>query len=235
MWGGRRDPLTGLDYLRARNYDSAQGIFTSVDPFRGFDRIPFASHDYVYAFANPTKFNDPSGQTPLLISTLKAAGITVGIGSVGIAGTLGYVKLYKGVSLDEDFFRAVWERSVDRFFETNAALSPFTLVDGDLADYVLFGGRFGTGLITGGAVAETVGGATIFQYLNGHLLNNIVLLGPGSNPWWNVYTFGQFMKGMAVNALASTVILELGLAIGSIAGGIVDAADEIVEEQNASN
>ncbi len=36
---------------------------------------------------------------------------------------------------------------------------------------------------------------------------------------------------MAANALASTAIIELGFALGSIIGGIFDAANEVVEER----
>lgn len=59
--GQRRDSTTGLDYLRARNYDASNGRFTSVDPFDGSLNAPITMNNYVYANANPTTFVDPSG------------------------------------------------------------------------------------------------------------------------------------------------------------------------------
>ena len=60
--GQRRDPTTGLDYLRERNYSSLTGRFTSVDPFAGALNSPITLNDYVYANSNPTTFVDPTGQ-----------------------------------------------------------------------------------------------------------------------------------------------------------------------------
>jgi RHS repeat-associated protein len=50
-----------LVYLRARWYDAANGTFTSVDPFDGFERKPYSLHPYQYGYSAPTMWTDPSG------------------------------------------------------------------------------------------------------------------------------------------------------------------------------
>lgn len=64
--GERRDPLTGLDYLRARYLDTATGRFLSVDPFDGDLRSPESLHRYGYVSNNPVNAVDPSGQTTMV-------------------------------------------------------------------------------------------------------------------------------------------------------------------------
>ena len=59
--GQRRDQTTGLDYLRARNYDAGTGRLTSVDPFDGTLNDPVSLHNYLYAAANPVNASDPTG------------------------------------------------------------------------------------------------------------------------------------------------------------------------------
>jgi RHS repeat-associated protein len=51
-----------LVYLRARWYDAGAGTFTSVDPFDGFQRMPYSLHPYQYAYSAPTMWTDPSGR-----------------------------------------------------------------------------------------------------------------------------------------------------------------------------
>ncbi len=62
--GEQRDSSTGLDYLRARYYDSSLGRFVSADPFSGFMNDPMSLHNYQYANSNPTRYTDPSGYFP---------------------------------------------------------------------------------------------------------------------------------------------------------------------------
>jgi RHS repeat-associated protein len=56
--GRERDEETGLNYYRARYYDTTTGAFLSEDP------MGFAAGDYNlsrYVFGSPTNWNDPSG------------------------------------------------------------------------------------------------------------------------------------------------------------------------------
>ncbi len=50
--GEQADPTTGLEYLRARYYDSEAGRFISRDPYGG---------GYLYTSNNPTNMVDPTG------------------------------------------------------------------------------------------------------------------------------------------------------------------------------
>jgi RHS repeat-associated protein len=54
--GEQTDASTGLEYLRARYYDSATGRFLSLDPM---------GDGYDYAYDNPANYSDPSGLSPL--------------------------------------------------------------------------------------------------------------------------------------------------------------------------
>jgi RHS repeat-associated protein len=59
--GEQSDSDTGLQYLRARNYDTNTGRFISTDPFEGVREVPISRHQYTYGNANPISFTDPSG------------------------------------------------------------------------------------------------------------------------------------------------------------------------------
>jgi RHS repeat-associated protein len=59
--GEYQDPTTGLDNLRARQYDPAQGRFTAVDPLDAKTGDPYPAA-YIYAGDQPTIATDPSGQ-----------------------------------------------------------------------------------------------------------------------------------------------------------------------------
>jgi RHS repeat-associated protein len=52
---------TGLIHLRARLYDPNQGRLLTRDVWRGNNQQPMSFHDWLYGFANPTMFIDPSG------------------------------------------------------------------------------------------------------------------------------------------------------------------------------
>jgi RHS repeat-associated protein len=74
--GQQDDPALGLQYLRARYYDSATGRFLSRDPFPGLASMPGTQHPYGYALNNPTNFTDPSGKVLPLVAVLVAAATT---------------------------------------------------------------------------------------------------------------------------------------------------------------
>ena len=52
---------TGLDYLRARYYDSQGGTFLTEDNYPGEDTDPLSQNRYSYVQNNPVNYTDPSG------------------------------------------------------------------------------------------------------------------------------------------------------------------------------
>jgi len=73
--GEQYDPALKDYYLRARYYDPANGRFTQMDSFTGFDQDPITLHKYLYGNGNPINNVDPSGN----ISTLQSVGVALGI------------------------------------------------------------------------------------------------------------------------------------------------------------
>jgi RHS repeat-associated protein len=61
--GSERDAETGLDFMQARYYSSAQGRFISVDPAieSASGTTPQSWNRYAYAFNNPLRYVDPLG------------------------------------------------------------------------------------------------------------------------------------------------------------------------------
>ena len=58
--GEARDD-TGLDYLRARYYDSQGGTFLTENSYPGEDTDPLSQNRYSYVQNNPVNYTDPSG------------------------------------------------------------------------------------------------------------------------------------------------------------------------------
>nr|WP_306673808.1 RHS repeat-associated core domain-containing protein [Tahibacter caeni] len=60
--GYLKDTESGLYYAKARYYDPATARFTTEDPEAGKDLEPPSLHRYLYAYANPTAYVDPTGR-----------------------------------------------------------------------------------------------------------------------------------------------------------------------------
>ena len=71
------DSGTGLYYLRARYMDPAMATFTSMDSYAGNIYEPASLHRYLYANANPVKYCDPSGHSPLASLTTSVSQLTM--------------------------------------------------------------------------------------------------------------------------------------------------------------
>ena len=95
--GEPRDSLTGLDYLRARQYSPSTGRFTSMDLFGGFLQNPLSQNRYVFANQNPVTQTDPSGRF-----TLTEEGLVLSINAsifAGVGATVGLkVSRYYGLN-----------------------------------------------------------------------------------------------------------------------------------------
>jgi len=59
--GEQFNPVSGLQYLRARWYSPQSGRFNRLDPYAGDRRSPLSFHKYAYAHMNPIMGIDPSG------------------------------------------------------------------------------------------------------------------------------------------------------------------------------
>jgi RHS repeat-associated protein len=59
--GQRQDSYTGLTYLRARYYAPTTGRFTSRDTWAGDAKAPMSYNAWLYTYANPINFTDPTG------------------------------------------------------------------------------------------------------------------------------------------------------------------------------
>jgi RHS repeat-associated protein len=76
--GEQVDSPSGLQYLRARWMDSAQGRFDTRDTWLGIIEEPIGLNTYAYASANPLDLSDPSGHWSNLGIGL-AAHIAIGV------------------------------------------------------------------------------------------------------------------------------------------------------------
>jgi RHS repeat-associated protein len=113
--GEQSDPNLGMQYLRARYYNTENGRFASADPFEGYSKSPISRHRYVYANNNSTNFSDPSGKFSLPELTLtqqiglQLLGIGLGAGLVysglgfGIASLSGGYTKWNGIYAKADF------------------------------------------------------------------------------------------------------------------------------------
>ena len=71
------NPVTGLQYLRARYYDGATGRFSTADSYLGDVTNPLTLNRYIYTLNNPVMYNDPSGHWFHIIGGI-IAGAVVG-------------------------------------------------------------------------------------------------------------------------------------------------------------
>jgi RHS repeat-associated protein len=63
--GEHFDPIAGIQYHRARWYDTNTGRFAALDPFKGMPTRPATLHRYAYAGNDPVNQTDPSGEMTL--------------------------------------------------------------------------------------------------------------------------------------------------------------------------
>jgi RHS repeat-associated protein len=91
LYSGEQTDLTGLQYLRARYYNPANGRFNRLDPFAGNINDPVSLHKYLYTHGDPIQGIDPSGQFLAMLS------ISFSLGSLRqvVAATVAIGVLYK--------------------------------------------------------------------------------------------------------------------------------------------
>jgi RHS repeat-associated protein len=85
--GEQFDSKIGQQYLRARYYDPATGIFNRLDPFFGNLSDPQSLHNYLYCHADPISYTDPSGELLFLVPIIGLIStITIGATIGGLTG-----------------------------------------------------------------------------------------------------------------------------------------------------
>jgi RHS repeat-associated protein len=89
QYAGEQRDRSGLDYHRARYYNSSTGRFISKDPYGGDMSDPYSQHSYQYAHGNPVRYTDPTGYFSSLGDALAAISLASIIDSV--AASVGYV------------------------------------------------------------------------------------------------------------------------------------------------
>ena len=82
--GEQFNPVSGLQYLRARWYSPQTGRFSRMDPFAGNMFHPVSLHKYAYAHLNPVLSVDPTGR-------FSTAALVV---SVGVLATASVVAIW---------------------------------------------------------------------------------------------------------------------------------------------
>jgi RHS repeat-associated protein len=69
------DPASGLQDLRARQYEPHLGRFRTMDSYEGRQELPAGLHKYVYCQNEPVNHTDPSGHESLGMQSVTAGGI----------------------------------------------------------------------------------------------------------------------------------------------------------------
>ena len=100
--GEKWDADLGMQYLRARYYLPAQGVFNRLDPFFGNLDDPQSLHKYAYTHADPVNGIDPSGLFTL-IGIMKTLTIWSGIGAISGGAISGIAARSAGLSWQQTF------------------------------------------------------------------------------------------------------------------------------------
>ena len=103
--GEATDPNTGMQYLRARWYDTNSGRFATLDPHGGVFENPLTMNKYAYTSGDPISYNDPTGEFEGLAGMMGSMGnmmmaygsrISSGLRMMKLARNLQkYVKIYQ--------------------------------------------------------------------------------------------------------------------------------------------
>ncbi|MFM8900085.1 MAG: RHS repeat-associated core domain-containing protein, partial [Burkholderiales bacterium] len=107
--GHQADAETGLYYFKARYYDPEIGRFISQDPADGQDGKPASYHRYLYAYANPTVYIDPTGLYSwrefgrdfgdnVATTAGLATGLALGVASSTVEGVVGLSEAYNDLN-----------------------------------------------------------------------------------------------------------------------------------------
>ncbi len=157
--GQYSDPITGLTYLRARNYNPGLGQFTQTDPLPAAVGSPFES-SYVYVGNSPLVYVDPAGtcrgEPGSTWTTYDPQGnpITNHRGSNGFSAVAGQVITPGGRDPECD---NVWAKILDGVFRVRTGPQDGTLgLANRLREMTQFGADAGGQFPAGSAAAREV-------------------------------------------------------------------------------
>ncbi len=156
--GYQRDRESGLYYAKARYYDPATARFNSEDPEEGKAQTPPSLHRYLYAYANPTVYVDPTGNAS--VSTM----IDDSAAGCGVITCALYALEYAGYQVATAGFAAVHDPVRDAYDTGKVTGTTYVThgIGGGLAvaGVSLATARIGGGLVAGvTTTAGRVGGA----------------------------------------------------------------------------
>ncbi|MEJ1929429.1 putative Ig domain-containing protein [Nostoc sp. NIES-2111] len=159
--GEQRDSETGLDYLRARYYDSDLGRFISKDAFAGFMDDPMSQHDYQYAHANPVNFTDPTGYSTNMSEIFAVIGITGFFAGLGLGGA-NLIGSYAAGASGEELLNMTdqWVAGFANFVTFGASTHIRRWGYGDIAEQNHSGVMWNFGQVSGAGAAMILGAAT---------------------------------------------------------------------------
>jgi RHS repeat-associated protein len=81
--GEQSDTNLGMQYLRARYYNTEDGRFASVDLFEGYQSSPVSRHRYTYGNNNPVNYGDPSGKFSNMLELMAAFAVSTALIGAG--------------------------------------------------------------------------------------------------------------------------------------------------------
>jgi RHS repeat-associated protein len=142
------DSETGLYYLRARYMDPATATFTSMDSYAGNIYDPASLHRYLYANANPVKYCDPSGHSPLAMLTTSVSCLSM----LRVTKIIGAMALFSGlINAGTKALRTIYNNT---FYDTEESIDVRNLLE-EFINGFTGGGILGTAMIIVGLIAHT--------------------------------------------------------------------------------
>ena len=146
--GEYMDSETGLYYLRARYMDPATATFTSMDSYAGNIYEPASLHRYLYANANPVKYCDPSGHSPLAMLTTSVSCLSM----LRVTKIIGAMALFSGlINAGTKALRTIYNNT---FYDTEESIDVRDLLE-EFINGFTGGGILGTAMIIVGLIAHT--------------------------------------------------------------------------------
>jgi len=203
--GEYHDPLTGLQYLRARWYQPGVGRFTQVDPFPGIQTLPLTQNPYVYAGNNPVRYTDPSGRiVEEILGSALLGGALSAVGEIYAEG-FNFAQSHPGITW-EQFWGCLGSGAVlnggmiaGAFVNGFTATLLYELISLSIMPHVEALGVFGLlwrGFAAGAftSIIGDIAGRNVELWINGQL--------PASKDLWKVETYKiDFLFGGAVGAV----------------------------------